>query len=100
MLTNKKHSFKKEVASTATKGYKIALLAGVIILFSLIITKAQLTATGQIRKSKEIRAGFVTLHKKAQNTALYNSQRARLNLGYSGYRFKVFKALLNVRAWG
>ncbi|MBP7396972.1 MAG: hypothetical protein KA933_08440 [Flavobacterium sp.] len=43
MLTNKKHSFKKEVASTATKGYKIALLAGVIILFSVNTTKAQLT---------------------------------------------------------
>ena len=43
MLTNKKHSFKKEVASTATKGYKIALLAGVITLFSVNTTKAQLT---------------------------------------------------------
>ena len=43
MLTNKKHSFKNEVASTATKGYKIALLAGVITLFSVNTTKAQLT---------------------------------------------------------
>ena len=43
MLTNKKHSFKKEVASTATKGYKIALLAGVITLFFFFFTKEQFT---------------------------------------------------------
>lgn len=100
MLTNKKHSFKKEVASTATKGYKIALLAGVITLFSVNTTKAQLTATGQIRERTEIRAGFGTLQKKGEKTALFNSQRARLNLGYSGYRFKVFTALQDVRVWG
>ncbi|MFV5697850.1 alginate export family protein [Flavobacterium sp. ZT3R17] len=62
--------------------------------------KAQLTATGQIRERTEIRAGQGTLQKDGEKAALFNSQRARLNIGFTGYRFKVFMALQDVRVWG
>ncbi|MFV5689483.1 alginate export family protein [Flavobacterium sp. ZT3R25] len=62
--------------------------------------KAQFTATGQIRERTEFRAGQGTLQKEADKAALFNSQRARLNIGFTGYRFKVFMALQDVRVWG
>ena len=62
--------------------------------------KAQFTATGQIRERTELRAGQGTLQKEGDKAALFNSQRARLNIGFTGYRFKVFMALQDVRVWG
>ena len=62
--------------------------------------KAQFTATGQIRERTELRAGQGTLQKEGDKAALFNSQRARLNIGYIGYRFKVSMALQDVRVWG
>jgi hypothetical protein len=62
--------------------------------------KAQFTATGQIRERTELRAGQGTLQKEGDKATLFNSQRARLNIGFTGYRFKVFMALQDVRVWG
>lgn len=62
--------------------------------------KAQFTATGQIRERTELRAGQGTLQKVGDKAGLFNSQRARLNIGFTGYRFKVFMALQDVRVWG
>ena len=100
MLTITNHSSRKEVVKKSRKECKIALLVGVVTFFSITSTKAQLTATGQIRERTEIRGGFGTLLKEGEKAALFNSQRARLNLGYSGYRFKTFMALQDVRVWG
>ncbi|WP_348811629.1 alginate export family protein [Flavobacterium maritimum] len=63
-------------------------------------TKAQVTATGQIRERAEFRAGQGTLQKIGDEAAFFNSQRARLNLGYTGYRFKIYTSLQDVRVWG
>ncbi|MBA4316977.1 MAG: hypothetical protein C0412_01110 [Flavobacterium sp.] len=62
--------------------------------------KAQLTVTGQLRPRTELRDGQGTLQKKGEESALFTSQRARLNVGFTGYRFKVFMALQDVRVWG
>jgi hypothetical protein len=62
--------------------------------------KAQLTVTGQIRERSELRAGQGTLQKEDDKAGLFTSQRARLNVGFSAYRFKVFLALQDVRVWG
>ncbi|TRX40848.1 alginate export family protein [Flavobacterium restrictum] len=63
-------------------------------------TSAQLTATGQIRERTEIKAGQGTLQKKGEKAALFNSQRTRLNLGFTGYRFKIYTSIQDVRVWG
>ncbi|MFT4762308.1 MAG: hypothetical protein ACI9LN_004294 [Saprospiraceae bacterium] len=62
--------------------------------------KAQLTLTGQVRPRTEFRDGQGTLQKKGEDAALFTSQRTRLNVGFAGYRFKVFTALQDVRVWG
>jgi len=100
MPTITNHSSRKEVVMTAIKGNKVALIAGVISLLFVTSVKAQLTATGQIRERTEIRAGFGTLQKEGEKSALFTAQRARLNLGYSGYRFKIYTSLQDVRVWG
>jgi hypothetical protein len=78
-----------------------SIFLGIALTFiSANEAKAQLTATGQIRERTELRAGQGTLQKEGDKAALFNSQRARLNLGFSGYRFKVFMAVQDVRVWG
>lgn len=62
--------------------------------------KAQLTATGQIRERTELRAGQGTLQKDGDKAGLFTSQRARLNIGFTGYRFKIYTSLQDVRVWG
>src|SRR6478735_1422475 len=62
--------------------------------------KAQLSATGQIRERAELRDGQGTLNKIGDDAAIFVSQRARLNLGYTGYRFKIYTSLQDVRVWG
>lgn len=62
--------------------------------------KAQLTVTAQLRPRTELRDGQGTLLKDGEDAALFTTQRTRLNVGYSGYRFKVFMALQDVRVWG
>ena len=52
--------------------------------------KAQLSATGQIRERTELRAGQGTLQKDGDKAGLFTSQRARLNIGCTGYRFKIY----------
>jgi hypothetical protein len=72
----------------------------VVSVVSLNSAQAQLTATGQIRERTEVRSGQGTLLKEGEKAALFNSQRTRLNLGFTGYRFKAFMALQDVRVWG
>lgn len=62
--------------------------------------QAQLSFSGQLRTRTELRDGQGTLSPKAADPAFFTSQRSRLNLGYTGYRFKFFTALQDVRVWG
>lgn len=92
-------ALKKEPIAT-TKLSKSIFLGIAFLCLSYNQANAQLTATGQIRERTEVRAGQGTLQKKGERAAFFNTQRARLNLGFTGYRFKVFMALQDVRAWG
>lgn len=92
-------ALKKEPIAT-TKLSKSIFLGIAFLCLSHNEANAQLTATGQIRERTEVRAGQGTLQKKGERAALFNTQRARLNLGFTGYRFKVFMALQDVRVWG
>jgi hypothetical protein len=91
--------FKKETISRVNLSKSILL--GIALTFiSQNEAKAQLTVTGQLRPRTELRDGQGTLQKKGEESALFTSQRARLNVGFTGYRFKVFLALQDVRVWG
>ncbi|TRX16153.1 hypothetical protein FNW17_14810 [Flavobacterium franklandianum] len=91
--------FKKETFSKANLS-KSLLLGIAITALSYTEAKAQFTLTGQLRPRTELREGQGTLQKNGDDAALHISQRTRLNAGYTGYRFKVFMALQDVRVWG
>lgn len=78
---------------------KLVCMCGISLL-GLNTAKAQLTFTGQLRTRTEIREGQGTLQKKGELPAAFTSQRTRVNAGYTGYRFKFFTALQDVRVWG
>jgi hypothetical protein len=91
--------FKKETTSKVNLSKSIFL--GLTLAFlGQNEAKAQLTVTGQLRPRTELRDGQGTLQKEGEESALFTSQRARLNVGFTGYRFKVFMALQDVRVWG
>lgn len=72
-------------------------------LFCLCLTNtlmAQLTVSGQVRTRSELRNGQGTPQVRDTASAFFTSQRTRINFGYSGYRFKLYTALQDVRVWG
>jgi hypothetical protein len=80
----------------------LRLLLGVVlgICLHLPAARAQLSLTGQLRTRTELRDGQGTLPDRHAVPAFFTSQRTRLNFGYTGYRFKLFTAVQDVRVWG
>lgn len=83
--------------------YKKNYLPILVVLFCLPGVQqvfAQFTVSGQLRTRTELRNGQGTLQVKDTARALFTSQRTRLNFGYSGYRFKLYASVQDVRVWG
>ncbi len=76
------------------------LFYGLLLVLAGSKAQAQLTATGQFRTRTELRSGQGTLSPEGSVPALFTSQRTRLNIGYTGYRYKFFTAIQDVRVWG
>lgn len=98
LILNQK-SLKKNAVIQA-KITKSLFLGFAITLLSNYEAKAQFTFTGQLRDRVEMRAGQGTLQQDGDKAALFTSQRTRLSAGYTGYRFKVYTSLQDVRVWG
>ncbi len=79
---------------------KIYLPTSLILFCISVTTQAQFTISGQVRTRTELRNGQGTVQAQDTVPALFTSQRTRLNLGYSGYRYKIFTAIQDVRLWG
>ena len=79
---------------------KIYLPTSLILFCICFTTQAQFTISGQVRTRTELRNGQGTVQAQDTVPALFTSQRTRLNLGYSGYRYKIFTAIQDVRLWG
>jgi hypothetical protein len=91
--------FRKE--KTAAVRFSKSIFLGITLLvLGQNEVKAQLTATGQIRERTEVRAGQGTLLKESDKAGLFTSQRTRLNIGFTGYRYKVYASLQDVRVFG
>jgi len=74
-----------------------------VFLFCLCLlseVQAQFTVTGQVRTRSEFRDGQGTPSVRDTVPAFFTSQRTRLNFGYSGYRFKLYTSVQDVRVWG
>ena len=63
-------------------------------------SEGQVSFSAQIRTRTEFRNGQGTPLPKEASPAFFTSQRTRLNAGYSGYRFKIYTSLQDVRVWG
>ena len=79
---------------------KIYLPTSLLLFCICTSVKAQFTISGQVRTRTELRNGQGTVQQADTVPALFTSQRTRLNLGYSGYRYKIFTAIQDVRVWG
>src|SRR5258708_671882 len=72
-----------------------------LLLFCLCASaQAQFSISGQVRTRTELRNGQGSVQQRDTVPALFTSQRTRINLGYSGYRYKLFTAIQDVRVWG
>jgi Alginate export len=74
-----------------------------IFLFFLCLleeVQAQFTVSGQVRTRSELRNGQGAPSVQDTVGAFFTSQRTRINFGYSGYRFKLYSAIQDVRVWG
>ncbi len=78
----------------------VAFLPALLCYLFFSTAKAQFTLTGEFRARAELRDGQGTLLPKDAVPAFFISQRTRLNIGYTGYRFKFFTSLQDVRTWG
>lgn len=90
----------QKIKTLKVKNSKSILLGMAITLLGSSVANAQFSATGQFRPRAEFRDGYSTLQSKNVETAAFISQRTRLNVGFTGYRFKFFVAVQDVRVWG
>lgn len=81
------------------KNYLPVLLT-LFCLLMMTTTQAQVTIGGQIRTRTEYRNGQGTPQVMDTIPAFFTSQRSRLTVGYSAYRFKIYTAFQDVRVWG
>ncbi len=84
-------TIKRIKALKERRNSKSIVLGLALTLFGYNATNAQLTASGQFRPRTEFRDGYSTLQSKDMETAVFTSQRTRLNVGFTGYRFKFFE---------
>ena len=75
-----------------------------LLVFSVLAlaheSEAQISFSAQLRTRTEFRNGQGTPLPEDASPAFFTSQRTRLNAGYSGYRFKIYTSLQDVRVWG
>lgn len=73
-----------------------------IAFFCLIseVNSQSVSIDGQLRPRFEYRNGYKTLSQDGVDAAFFVSQRTRLNLNYSGTKFKVGFSIQDVRVWG
>ena len=82
---------------------KIALIITSMFIFIFAFQSksfAQLSLTAQIRIRTELRDGYGTILPKTVPSAIFTSQRTRLNALYSMYRVKLYVSLQDVGVWG
>lgn len=76
----------------------LTLVVGLVA--SSHVSYAQVSLTGEIRPRTEYRHGFKSMADSAQKSAIFTSQRSRLNFGYQSEGYLVKIVLQDVRVWG
>ncbi|MDF2188058.1 alginate export family protein [Paraflavitalea sp. CAU 1676] len=65
-----------------------------------LVTRGQFTLNGQLRTRTEVRNGLGNLVPVGSKTAVFTSQRTRLNFGYKWDRVTFGVSIQDVRVWG
>lgn len=81
------------------KNYSLFVI-GIFCCFLSQQAFGQFTVSGQLRTRSELRNGQGTPHVRDTVPAFFTSQRTRLNFGYTGYRFRLYASVQDVRVWG
>lgn len=80
------------------------LIAGVLLIIAYMLAVApvvaQLSVSAQLRTRTELRDGQGNPSAADTVPAFFTSQRTRINIGFGGYRYKLFAAIQDVRVWG
>jgi hypothetical protein len=79
---------------------KIIFLILVVLCSLQLDGFSQISLSGDFRTRTEYRNGFMTLMKEGQDPALFTSQRSRINLGYTGDKYRVWMSVQDIRTWG
>lgn len=77
-----------------------AWLLVICCMGTVVPSEAQLSLSGQLRTRSELRDGQGAPAVADTVPAFFTSQRTRISVGFSGYRFKVFTVVQDVRVWG
>lgn len=80
--------------------YTIPAIAFIIVCFSSLNAKAQLSFAGQLRTRGEFRDGYGTLQTSGYKDAAFISQRTRLTLEYKSSKVLFHTSVQDVRLWG
>ena len=80
------------------KGISFSMLICCFLMASN--SQAQFTLTGQLRTRTEVRNGLGNLVLKGSKSAVFTSQRTRLNFGYKWDRLTFGASIQDVRVWG
>lgn len=79
---------------------RVAILSVLAYGVTVASCHAQLTVGAQLRTRSELRDGQGTPSLADTVPAFFTSQRTRLSVGFSGYRFKLFTVVQDARVWG
>ncbi|MGC3946555.1 MAG: alginate export family protein [Chryseolinea sp.] len=89
-------SFDRETRKLHTSLILLVLL----LLISVSPSFGQLSISAQVRTRTELRDGQGTPSVADTVPAFFTSQRTRISVGYSGYRFKLYTVIQDARVWG
>src|SRR5689334_1411416 len=83
-------------------GLNVRIVVLFMLAFMAIVVPslAQLSMSGQVRIRSELRDGQGSPSLADTVPAFFISQRTRINVGFTGYRFKLYTAVQDVRVWG
>ncbi|MEJ1242008.1 alginate export family protein [Chryseolinea sp. T2] len=80
------------------------VIASCCLVFVVMIAAApcfaQLSVSAQLRTRSELRDGQGTPSVADTVPAFFTSQRTRVSIGFTGYRFKLYSVIQDVRVWG
>src|SRR5690349_12020862 len=92
------------IVNSFRNGMSTRIIASCAMMIMIIVAVtpcfAQLSVSAQLRTRSELRDGQGTPSVADTVPAFFTSQRTRVSIGFTGYRFKLYSVIQDVRVWG